>query len=134
MNKAQNKIVRDWYYLIIFVCILIGIELSSSDNKQMLHVFIGVPAFILLMYFTDIDSHRGWGINKESMGDFINQHIYLKLWLVFYCLCNLPFIIFNIYTRDEFTGWLYFIAFLLIIGPLFIFSERQRYIQAGENA
>ena len=134
MNKAQKKIMNNWILFTLFICVLTAISTSDSENKQLLYLFIGGPFFLYLVSRQDIKNQRGYGVNSVSLREFIEENKILKLWLILFCTLILPFIIYNIYIGSTISGWLYALALTLLLGPLFITSEIQRYIHAGKNA
>ncbi|TAK63463.1 hypothetical protein [Methylobacter sp.] len=134
MTEAQKKIVRNWYLITFLICVLTGISLSASDNKQLLNILIGSPIFIYVISRQDIGQQIGYGVNGLSLGKFIEENKILKLWLVLFCTFILPFIIYKLFIGSQISGWLYALAFILLLGPLFIASEIQRFKHAGKNA
>ena len=132
MNHAQNKIIQNWILLSLFICVLTAISISESENKLLLNLLIGGPFFIYLSSRQDTKHQKGYGINSVTMREFIEENIILKLWLVVFCVFILPFIIYNLYVGSTISGWLYALALTLLIGPLFITSEMQRFKHAGK--
>ena len=134
MNDAQQQIVKHWIIILLFFTGLTIAWLSPIDNKQLAGLIVAIPLFIWISFNKKIMQHRGYGPDGLSMGEFIQSNKVLKLWLVFYCTCILPFLIYKLYTAEKTPYGLAVLTLCLLLVPMFVTSEIQRYRKAGENA
>ena len=64
---------------------------------------------------------------------FIERHPIVKYWLVVFCLTILPFMVCKMgkTNNDNIQGYLHFLGFLLLIGPVAVVSEIERFRSLG---
>ncbi len=119
----------------LLMLIVVGtyIQFSNIENKQVATLFLFFIFFIISI-FQDFSYYNGFGDNSNRIGEFIEKHPMLKYWLVFYCAIFLPFMVYEMRTTsdDDVSGSLYFLSLALLIGPVFIISERERYRRLGK--
>lgn len=95
---------------------------------------LGIAAlFGLVSLFQDFSYYRGYGSASKRLGEFVESHARLKVWLVVYSAVVLPFLIFEMQTNEKVAGVLYFTSFLLLIGPIAYVSEVERFHSMGSN-
>jgi hypothetical protein len=88
----------------------------------------GIAAlFGLVSLAQDFSYYHGYGSATKRLGDFVESRPKLKVWLVVYSAIALPYLIYKMQTNDEIAGVLYFTSFLLLIGPIAVVSEVERY-------
>lgn len=133
MTLEQKKMVRYWWFLIAFILAGLYISFSDIENKQIALLFLLIPISIFSM-FQDFSYYTGYGKNGERIGEFVEKHPMLKLYLVVYCATVLPFIVYKLGTtkHGNTTDILYFLSLFLLIGPVAIVSERERFKSLGK--
>ena len=109
------------------------ISLSGTENKQIAILLLTILVVIVSM-FQNFTYYTGYGVRGESIGAFIEKHPIVKYWLVIFCLTILPFMVYKMGTtkNDSFQGYLYFLSFILLIGPVAIVSEIERFRSLGK--
>ena len=133
MNNDQKNLVKYWMYLVALLISGLYVSFSDIENKQAALLILLVP-FSIVSLFQDFSYYKGYGQKGELIGSFIEKHPYLKLYLVFYCATVLPFMIYEIVTSgtDGPGDVLYFVSLFMLIGPIVVVSERERFISLGE--
>jgi hypothetical protein len=134
MNAAQKRILKSWLIIALFFFGLTVAWLSPIENKQLAGVIVAVPFFIWASLNKDLQSLTGYGPDSVTMVEFIESNGILKIWLVFYCALILPFLIFKILVADKTPYGLFVLAFGLLVLPMFIISEFQRFVRAGNKS
>lgn len=132
MTREQRGLVRYWAFgggiLITAICT------SLLDLKYQQAAQLGIAAlFGLVSLFQDFSYYRGYGSPSKRLGDFVESHPRLKVWLVVYSAAALPYLIYKMQTNDEIAGALYFMSFLLLIGPIAVVSEVERFRSMDNN-
>lgn len=95
---------------------------------------LGVPAlFGLVSLFQDFSYYSGYGGGRKRIGEFIESHPKLKVWVVGYCALVLPYMIYLMRTDEAVSGVLYFSSLLLLIGPVVYVSEVERFHSMGDK-
>ena len=134
MNREQKEILKTWLVLAVLVLVLALIHAGDIERKQLLTLVVGGPIFLYLTSLPDVKNHQEfWRKNNYTLGKLIEENISLKLWLIFTCIFILPFIIYNLYKGGGSSSWLYALAFVLLIGPIIVVSEIQRFKRARNN-
>ena len=133
MNNKQRELVRYWVLLTIVILIGLYISFSDIENIQIALLLLTVPVAISSM-FQDFSYYIGYGKEGEGIGAFIEKHQKVKYWLIFFCLAILPFIIYKMTISDSNSEqeYLYFLSFFLLIGPVTITSEIERFRSLGD--
>lgn len=133
MTVEQKKLVKYWAFLAGFLIIGTYITVSDIEDKQMAILFLTIPV-VIVSIFQDFSYYTGYGANKERIGEFVNKHPLVKYWLVLFCLTILPFMVYKMATTDNdaLQGYLYFLSFVLLIGPVAVVSEYERFQSMGE--
>ena len=65
------------------------------------------------------------------LGEYLKNKPIIKLLLVIYCMFILPLFIYKIMSDDTMDTLLYYLSFAFLIGPVFIDSERERFLHAA---
>ena len=133
MTTKQRKLVQYWLFLAVVISIGAYISFSDTENKQMALLLLIMPVTIISIS-QDFSYYTGYGEKRERMGAFIEKHPFVKYWLVLFCLTILPFMIYIMGTtdNDNIQGYLYFLSFLLLVGPVAVVSEIERFRGLGE--
>ena len=133
MNAQQRKLVQYWIFLAIVLAIGTYISLSGIENKQIAILILTILAVVVSM-FQNFTYYSGYGVSGERIGAFIERHPIVKYWLVIFCLTILPFMVYTMATtgNDDIQGYLYFLSFILLIGPVAVVSELERFRSMGE--
>ena len=134
MTSSQKIIFSAWIKVIALFLVSVIIFISPIEEKQLIFLAVGGPLFLWLAFDKHISKCSGYGIHNEAIGEFINNNKYVKLWLVIYCFFILPVIIYNLYTSSETSFVLYSVSLFLLLGPVIMVSERERFIHAGKIA
>ena len=132
MTHEQKKLVRYWVVAAIFLSISIYISFADIENAQVA-ILILIIVFTFISIFQDFSYYTGFGDGSERIGTFVEDHPFLKYWLVFFCVAVLPFLIYRMLTAfdDSTSDILYFLGFLFLLGPIFVISERERFLRMG---
>ncbi|WP_031435212.1 hypothetical protein [Methylomarinum vadi] len=131
MTTGQRKLVRYW---VIGGSVILAIILTSFlEIEHQQPALLGLGAlFGMFSAFHDFSYYKGYGNERKRMGDFIESHPKLKLWLVVFSMAVLPYFIYKMQTDDSVSGSYYFLSFLLLIGPIVYVSERERFHSLGD--
>ena len=131
MTTGQRQLVR--YWIIGGAVILAAIFTSFLEIEHQQAALLGLGAlFGIFSTFHDFSYYKGYGNERERMGDFIESHPKLKLWLVGFCMVILPYFIYKMQTDDGISGAYYFLSFLLLVGPIICVSEMERFHSQGD--
>ena len=132
MTHEQKRLVRYWVVAAIFLSIGTYMSLADIENAQVA-ILILIIVFSFISVFQDFSYYTGFGDGSERIGRFVEGHPLLKYWLVFYCVAVLPFMIYRMLTTadDSTSDTLYFLALLFLLGPIFVISERERFLRMG---
>jgi hypothetical protein len=104
------------------------------DVEHQQVVQLGIAAlFGLVSMFQEFSYYRGYGSARMRIGEFVESHPKLKVWLVGYSAVALPYFIYEMQTNENLAGVLYFTSFLLLIGPIVYVSEVERFRSMGNN-
>ena len=129
MTHEQKKLVRYWVVAAIFLSISIYISFADIENAQVA-ILILIIVFTFISIFQDFSYYTGFGDGSETLGTFVEDHPFLKYWLVFFCVAVLPFLIYRMLTAsDDSTSDI--VGFLFLLGPIFVVSERERFLRMG---
>jgi len=133
MTIAQKALVKYWWFLIALFLACLYIFISDIENKQVALLVVVIP-FSIVSIFQDFSYYAGFGDKSKRIGAFVEKHPLLKVYLVIYCATVLPFMIYKMGSVEfgVMPDVLYFSSFFLIIGPVMIVSERERYKSLGE--
>ena len=132
MTHEQKRLVHYWVIAVIFMSIGTYISFSDTENGQV-PILILVVVFSFISLFQDFSYYSGFGDGSERIGGFVEGHPFLKYWLVFFCVAVLPVVLYRMLTtdNDSTSNTLYFLAFLFLLGPIFVISERERFLRMG---
>ncbi|MGW8229170.1 MAG: hypothetical protein ACWGOW_09730 [Gammaproteobacteria bacterium] len=132
MTKDQRGFVRYWAFGGGILAAAIGASFMDVEHQQAAQ--LGIAAlFGVVSLFQDFSYYSGYGSAKKRLGEFIEFHPRLKVWLVGYSAVALPYLIYEMQTNEEVSGVLYFTSFLLLIGPIVFVSEVERFRSMGNN-
>jgi hypothetical protein len=133
MNSDQKVIIKNWICAGIFLVVLASTLLLPADQRLSAGLFSGVVLIVMLLFNPDFRRWTGYGPKGVRLGEYLQEHTLLQIWMVFVCAFVLPFLIYRIYTSGG-DGWgLYGVCFGLLIGPVFVTSEIERYRAAGQE-
>ena len=133
MTQNQKRVVQQWLMLLVFFGVIISAWFSPLENKQAALFIFVLPVYLFMVNHKEIKNLRGYGSKGWSLLDYLELNPALKVWLVLYCLLMLPFLVFKIYTSQETPYGLFVVAFSLLVGPIFIYSEIERFKEAGND-
>ena len=133
MTREQRKLVQYWWFLAVVISISLYIFLSDLEEKQMA-IFLLIIPVVIVSLFQDFTYYSGYGAKGERIGTFIEKHPIVKYWLVIFCLTILPFMVYEMGTtdNDNVQGYLYFFSFFLLIAPIAMVSEIDRFRSLGK--
>ena len=133
MTIAQRELVKYWLFLIAIFLASLYISFSDIEDKQVAFLIVLIP-FSIVSLLQDFSYYAGFGDKSKRIGAFIEKHPLLKVYLVIYCATVLPFMIYRIGSAGfrETSEALNFSSFFLLIGPVMVVSERERYKRLGE--
>ncbi len=135
MNKAQKTILTFWLIFAGTIIATIILEISSLENKEIFIAIAWIPILITAPLTQDFRLYTGYGYGKNNkpLGKFINDKPKIKLWLVIYCTFILPIIIYKMMADDEMDGFLYWLSLALLVGPIIVACEHQRFLDAADR-
>jgi len=133
MTIEQKKLVKYWVFLTVVLLIGTYISVSDIEDKQLAILLLTILV-VLVSFFQDLTYYTGYGSNKERIGEYIEKHPLVKYWLIFFCLTILPFMVYKMGTtdNDDIQGYLYFLSFILLVGPIAVVSEIERFRSMGK--
>ena len=132
MTRQQKHLVQYWAFGTTIV--LAAILTSFLDIEyQQAAVVVMSALFGIVSLFQDFSWYRGYGHGGKWLGQFVALHPGLRNWLVVYCAFVLPFLIYKMLTDEGVSGLLYFLSFLLLIGPVVYVSEAERFRSLGNE-
>jgi hypothetical protein len=132
MTKEQRGLIRYWAFGGGLLTAAIGASFMDVEFQQVAQ--LGIAAlFGLVSLFQDFSYYRGYGSATKRLGEFVESHPKLKVWLVVYSAVALPFLIYEIQTNEKVAGILYFTSFFLLVGPIAYVSELERFHSMGDD-
>lgn len=134
MTYEQKRLVRYWVIAVIFLSIGTYLSFADIDNAQLANLIL-VIIFIFISAFQDFSYYTGFGDGSERIGEFVEDHPFLKYWLALFCMAVLPVVVYRILTtdNDSTSDTLSFLGFFFLIGPVFVISERERFLRMGSK-
>jgi len=134
MTYEQKRLVRYWVVAVIFLSIGTYLSFTDIDNAQLANLILTI-IFIFISAFQDFSYYTGFGDGSERIGEFVEDHPFLKYWLVIFCVAILPVILYRMLTTDydSTSDRLFLLGFLFLVGPVFVISERERFLRMGSN-
>jgi hypothetical protein len=130
MTKKQKSLIR--YWIIASSILLIAICTTLLDIEYQKLALVGVSAlFGLVSLFQDFSYYKGYGSGRKMIGEFIESHPKLKIYLVVYSMAVLPFLIYKMQNNNNHSGLLYFLSLCGLIGPVVYISELERFKSMG---
>ena len=134
MTRAQKIIIKNWIYSCVFLVVLISTIFLPEEQRLPAGLLSGLVLVFILLFNPDFREWTGYGPKKLRLGQYLQERTFLQVWVVFICALVLPFLIYRLYTSSEDSWGLYFLCFGLLIGPVFITSEVERYKAAGQES
>ena len=133
MTSAQKIIIKNWICAGIFLAVLASTLLLPADQRLSAGLFSGVVLVFMLLLNPDLRRWTGYGPKGLRLGEYLQEHTLLQIWMVCICAFVLPFLIYRIYTSGGDSWGVYGACFGLLIGPVFVASEIERYRAAGRE-
>lgn len=132
MTAEQRKLVQYWVFLAVAMSLGLYISFSDIEAQQMAILLLTIPV-VIVSSFQDFTYYTGYGEKGERLGLFIERHPIVKYWLVIFCLIILPLMIYKMgkTNNDNIQDYLYFLGFFLLIGPVAVVSEIERFRSLG---
>lgn len=131
MTKDQIRLLRYWICALGCMLTATCISLLDSENEP-LAWFILMTLFGFVSLFQDLSYYRGFGDGNRWMGEFIARHPVLKIWMLAYCAVMLPFLLYMMQTREDLSAVFYYASFSLLLGPVAVTSELERFRSMAE--
>lgn len=131
MTSAQKVIVKNWKCAGIFLLVLASTFLLPSDHRLSAGLASGFVLVLMLAFNPEFRKWKGYGPRGLRLGQYLQEHGILQLWVVGSCLLVLPVLIYRIYSSGGDAWGLYALCFFLLIGPVVVTSEIERYRAAG---
>ena len=131
MTSVQKVLVRNWVVGSVWLVVFAGLYLLPPEHRLKTGLALGALFSLWPVLNPEIRKWRGYGVEQQSLGEFIAEHALLKLWFVGYCGLVLPFLIYRIFTSGGEGYGVYVLCFLLLIAPPFVISEHEKYRAAG---
>ncbi|MET0068657.1 MAG: hypothetical protein ABW096_01355 [Candidatus Thiodiazotropha sp.] len=130
MTDEQKSLIRYWIFGGSILLIAICTTLLDIEHQQL--ALVGVSAlFGLVSLFQDFSYYKGYGSGRKMLGEFIESHPKLKIYLVAYSVAVLPFLIYQMQSNSNHSGLLYFLSICGLFGPVVYFSELERFKSMG---
>lgn len=134
MTSAQKVIVKNWKWAGVFLLVLASTFLLPSEHQLSAGLASGFVLVLMPVLNPELRQWKGYGTKGLRLGPYLQEHGILQLWVVGFCLFVLPFLIYQIYNSGGDAWGLYALCFGLLIGPVFVTSEIERYRAAGQSA
>ncbi|MGM0768069.1 MAG: hypothetical protein ACQEV6_08590 [Pseudomonadota bacterium] len=130
MTSAQKVIVKNWMCAGFFLLVLASTFLLPSEHRLSAGLASGFVLVLMLAVNPDLRQWSGYGRGLR-LGEYLQQHGIMQLWVVGFCVLALPALIYQIYNSGGDAWGLYALCFALWIGPVVVTSEIERYRSAG---
>lgn len=131
MTSAQKVIVKNWMCAGIFSLVLASTFLLPSDHRLSAGLASGFVLVLMLAFNPGFRQWTGYGPKGLRLGQYLQEHGILQLWVVVICVLVLPILVYKIYSSGGDAWGLYALSFALLIGPVVVTSEIERYRSAG---
>ncbi len=131
MTKEQKSLIRYWIFGGSILLIAICTTLLDVEYQQVAVICVSA-LFGLVSLFQDFSYYEGYGSGRKMIGEFIESHPKLKIYLVAYCVVVLPFLIYKMQNSSNYSGLLYFLSLCGLLGPIIYFSELERFKSMGD--
>lgn len=123
--------LKNWKWAGAFLLVLVSTFLLPSEHQLSAGLASGFVLVLMLALNPDLRNWKGYGAKGLRLGAYLQEHGILQLWVGGFCLLVLPFLIYRIYSSGGDAWGLYALCFGLLIGPVVIVSEVERYRAAG---
>lgn len=134
MTSAQKTIIKNWIWAGFFLLVLASTLVLPDDQRLSAGLMSGLVLVFMLLFNPEFRQWTGYGPKGLRLGEYLQEHTLLQIWMVCVCAFVLPFLIYRIYTAGGDSWGLYALCFGLLIGPVFVTSEVERYRAAGQEA
>jgi len=128
MSQEQKNIVVYWCSLAAACLAGAGIALVEMEYK-LLAIFILVILITAVSLIQDFSFYAQSGPSRGKLGNFIEAHPLLKLYLVLYCAIIMPLMVYTLanmpFCAEKIL--LYFFNIIMLLGPMLMVSEQQRF-------
>lgn len=131
MTSAQKVIVKNWVCAGLFLVVLASTFVLPSDLRLPAGLGSGFVLVLILALNPELRRWKGYGPRGLRLGEYLQEHGIMQLWMVGFCVLVLPILIYRIYRSGGDAGGLYALCFTLLIGPVVVTSEIERYRSAG---
>jgi len=123
--------VKNWKCAGIFLLVLASTFLLPSDHRLSAGLASGLVLVLMLTFNPELRQWTGYGPRSLRLGPYLQEHGILQLWVVGFCVLVLPVLVYRIYNSGGDAWGLYALCFALLIGPVVVTSEIERYRSAG---
>lgn len=124
-------IVKNWKWAGIFLLALASTFLLPSEHRLSAGLASGFVLALMPICNPELRQWKGYGPKGLRLGQYLQEHGILQLWVVGFCLLVLPVLLYRIYSSGGDAWGLYALCFGLLIGPVVVTSEIERYRAAG---
>ncbi|MEX2475680.1 hypothetical protein [Marinobacter sp.] len=131
MTPTQKIILKNWIYTGIFLLVATSTFLLPQEHRLSAGIATGVLLALMPILNPGLRNWKGYGPRGVRLGEYLQAHGLLQLWLVIVCTFVLPVLIYQIYSSGGDAWGLYALCFALLICPPIITSEVERYRHAG---
>ena len=111
MTSAQKVIVKNWRWAGAFLLVLASTFLLPSEHQLSAGLASGVVLALMLLFNPDLRQWKGYGPKGLRLGQYLQEHGILQLWVVGVCLLVLPFLIYRLYSTGGDSWGLYALCF-----------------------
>ena len=115
-------------FFVQFIFASVPGPIEPSEIPSLMEILTQI-VIAIVSFFQDFTYYTGYGEKRENIGAYLEKKPIVKFWIIFFCMAILPFIIYIMGTtnNDNTQRVLYFLSFFLLVGPVFIVSEIDRY-------
>ncbi|ERS81951.1 hypothetical protein Q672_20335 [Marinobacter sp. EVN1] len=133
MTSAQKVIVKNWKCTGVFLLAMASTFILASEHRLSAGLACGFVLVLMPIFNPELRQWKGYGAKGLRLGQYLQEHGILQLWVVGFCLLALPVLIYRIYSSGGDAWGLYALSFGLLIGPIVTASEIERYRAAGSE-
>jgi hypothetical protein len=128
MSQEQKKIVVYWFSLFAVCLVGAGITLVDMEYKKLALLFL-LFLIACTSLIQDFSFYVQTGASRGRLGEFIESHPLLKIYLVLYCTGIMPFMVYTLGKMPfgDQKILLYFFNIIMLLGPMLLVSERERF-------
>lgn len=133
MTSAQKVIVRNWMCAGFFLLALAPTFLVPEGHRLSAGLANSFVLVLILAVNPDLRQWKGYGPRGLRLGEYLQEHGIMQLWVIGFCVLALPALIYQVYNSGGDAWGLYVLCFVLLIGPVIVTSEIERYRSAGRG-